>query len=73
MVLNLVAITGGSDALSEVTVTVVDDFNGDELAVTGTGRSVDVTVAGILSFVDALNNLENMKKIDGKKIKGVSL
>jgi len=61
---NLVAITGGSDALSEVTATVVETFKGKELKVFGTGMNVDISVAGIFSFVDALNKLEYMKKVD---------
>ncbi len=60
---NLVAITGGSDALSEVSVTVVEEFNGIELKVFGTGVNLDISVAGILSFVDAINKLEYRKKI----------
>lgn len=60
---NLVAITGGSDALSEVSVTVVEDFSGEELKVFGTGVNLDISVAGILSFVDAINKLEYRKKL----------
>jgi len=62
---NLVAITGGSDALSEVSVTVVENYGGKELKVFGSGVSVDVSIAGILSFVDALNKLEYLKKYNG--------
>lgn len=60
---NLVAITGGSDALSEVTATVVEDYKGRKLKVFGSGVSIDITVAGILSFVDALNKLEYLKRL----------
>jgi 2-isopropylmalate synthase len=60
---NLVAITGGSDALSEVHSMVVEDFEGRELKVIGTGVSIDISVAGIISFVDAVNKLEYLKKI----------
>jgi len=60
---NLVAITGGSDALAEVHVTVVDEFKDREIKVFGNGVSIDVSVAGILSFVDALNKIEQMKKL----------
>ncbi len=59
---NLVAITGGSDALSEVSATVIEEFEGRELKVFGTGMSIDISIAGILSFVDGLNKLEYMKK-----------
>ncbi len=64
---NLVAITGGSDALSEVHVTVIDEYNGEEVKVFGSGISIDISVAGILSFVDGLNKLEQVKKV--KEIK----
>ncbi len=59
---NLVAITGGSDALAEVAVTAVEEYNGRKLTVFGNGINIDVSIAGILSFVDALNKLEYMKK-----------
>ena len=61
---NLVAITGGSDALSEVHVTVVEQYNDRELKVYGSGISIDISVAGILSFVDGLNKMENLKKME---------
>lgn len=61
---NLVAITGGSDALSEVTATVVEEHEGRKLKVFGSGVSIDISVAGILSFVDALNKLEYLKRMD---------
>ena len=60
---NLVAITGGSDALSEVHVTVVDEIDGKEVKVFGSGISIDISVAGIFSFVDGLNKIEQMKKV----------
>ena len=59
---NLVAITGGSDALCEVSVTVEEEYNGTILKVFGNGMSIDISVAGIISFVDALNKLDYMKK-----------
>ncbi|HDP79356.1 MAG TPA: 2-isopropylmalate synthase [Spirochaetes bacterium] len=62
---NLVAITGGSDALCEVTVTVSDEYNGKKLKAAGSGVNIDISVAGILSFVDALNRLEARKKVNG--------
>jgi 2-isopropylmalate synthase len=61
---NLVAITGGSDALSEVSCTVVEDYQGKELKVFGTALHVDISISGIISFVDALNKLEYMKKVN---------
>ena len=59
---NLVAITGGSDALCEVSVTVEEEHEGSTLKVFGNGMSIDISVAGIFSFVDAINKLEYMKK-----------
>lgn len=59
---NLVAITGGSDALSEVHSVVVEENDGKERKVFGTGVSIDISIAGIFSFVDALNKLEYMKR-----------
>jgi 2-isopropylmalate synthase len=59
---NLVAITGGSDALCEVSVTVEEEHQGTLLKVFGNGMSIDISVAGIFSFVDAINKLEYMKK-----------
>ncbi len=59
---NLVAITGGSDALCEVSVTVEEIVDGNPVKVFGNGMSIDISVAGIFSFVDALNKLEYMKK-----------
>ncbi|MBN2042065.1 MAG: 2-isopropylmalate synthase [Spirochaetes bacterium] len=61
----LVAITGGSDALCEVTVSVVEKVDGKQLTVFGNGVNIDISVAGILSFVDALNRLEYLKKKNG--------
>lgn len=67
---NLVAITGGSDALCEVTVTVVEEIDGKQLKVFGNGVNIDISVAGILSFVDALNKLDYVKQRNhiGEKI-----
>ena len=64
---NLVAITGGSDALCEVAVTVKEDYQGREIKVFGNGVNIDISVAGILSFVDAMNKLEHRKKLNGIK------
>ncbi len=64
---NLVAITGGSDALCEVTVTVIEEYEGKQIKVFGNGVSIDISVAGILSFVDALNKLYVRKKTNGLK------
>ncbi len=64
---NLVAITGGSDALCEVTVTAVEEIEGKKVKVFGNGVNIDISVAGILSFVDALNKLEYKKKLNGIK------
>jgi len=61
----LVAITGGSDALCEVTVTVAEEYEGRTLKATGNGVNIDVSVAGILSFVDGLNKLEYRKRVNG--------
>ncbi len=73
---NLVAITGGSDALCEVSVTVEEIVDGNLVKVFGNGMSIDISVAGIFSFVDALNKLEYMKKEGlrpsaGSLVKGV--
>ncbi|HSV96445.1 MAG TPA: 2-isopropylmalate synthase [Spirochaetota bacterium] len=62
---NLVAITGGSDALCEVTVKVAEEYEGKTLKVTGSGVNIDISVAGIFSFVDALNKMEYRKKVNG--------
>jgi 2-isopropylmalate synthase len=59
---NLVAITGGSDAIAEVHVTVVEKYEGRELKAFGRAANIDVSIAGIHSFVDALNKLEYMKE-----------
>mgnify|MGYP006292273709 FL=1 len=66
---NLVAITGGSDALCEVTVTVVEELEGRKIKVFGNGVNIDISVAGILSFVDALNKLEYIKNRNGVREK----
>ncbi len=74
---NLVAITGGSDAMCEVTSTVVEEYKGKEIRVFGTGISIDISVAGIFSFVEALNNIEYMKamgeRFNGNRGENVSL
>lgn len=64
---NLVAITGGSDALCDVSVTVEEEVGGNRIKVFGNGMSIDISVAGIFSFVDALNKLEYMKAAGGVK------
>ncbi len=66
---NLVAITGGSDALCEVTVTAVEEYEGKIFKVFGNGVNIDISVAGILSFVDALNKLDYRKKVNGIRMK----
>ena len=48
------SITGGTDAMGEVLVTLEED----SLRVTGRGHSTDVIVASALAYVDALNRLE---------------
>ncbi len=58
---NLVAITGGSDAVAEVHCTVSDEHEGKKLKAFGSSANIDVSIAGIHSFVDALNKLEYMK------------
>ncbi len=58
---NLVAITGGSDAIAEVHCTVSEEHEGRELKAFGGAANIDVSIAGIHSFVDALNKLEYMK------------
>ncbi len=66
---NLVAITGGSDALCEVSSIVEEEFEGKTLKVFGNGMSIDISVAGVHSFVDALNKIDYMKKSGGVKTK----
>ncbi|TFH43586.1 MAG: hypothetical protein E4G96_00795 [Chrysiogenales bacterium] len=61
----LTAITGGSDAVAEVHVTVVDQFEGREIRAYGSSANIDVSIAGIHSFVDALNKLEYIKIAGG--------
>ena len=48
------AITGGTDALGEVSVLV----SGDDVTVTGQGSHTDIIQASALAFVNALNKLE---------------
>jgi hypothetical protein len=54
---------------------VVEEVEGKELKVFGVGMSIDISVAGIISFVDALNKIEHMKRIGGlhKDVMNVSL
>jgi len=47
------AITGGTDALGEVSVLV----SGDDVTVTGQGNHTDIIQASALAFVNALNKL----------------
>jgi len=51
-------------------VTVVDEIDGKQLKVFGNGVNIDISVAGILSFVDALNKLDYIKQRNhiGEKI-----
>ncbi len=72
---NLVAITGGSDALSEVSAEVTETVNGEEFKVFGNGIHIDITIAGILCFVDALNKLEYRKGLHkmNEQVKNVAL
>jgi 2-isopropylmalate synthase len=58
------AITGGSDAMGEVTVQL--KFNGH--SVVGRGAHPDVIVASAKAYINALNRLEFIKK-NGKKVK----
>jgi len=60
------AITGGTDALGEVTVQL--KYNGR--SVTGRGADPDVIVASAKAYINALNRLEFLKK-DVKKVKVV--
>ena len=48
------SITGGTDAMGEVLVTLEEDGR----RVTGRGLNTDVIVASALAYVDALNRLE---------------
>jgi 2-isopropylmalate synthase len=48
------AITGGTDALGDVSVLV----SGDDVTVTGLGSHTDIIQASALAFVNALNKLE---------------
>lgn len=69
---NLVAISGGSDAVAEVHSTVAEDYEGRELKVFGAGASIDVSIAGIFSFVDALNKLEYLKTVESFRTNGTT-
>ncbi len=59
---SLVAITGGSDAVAEVHCTVSEEYEGKRIKAFGSAANIDVSIAGIHSFVDALNKLEYIKK-----------
>ncbi len=61
----LTAITGGSDAVAEVHVTVSDQHEGRDIRAYGSSANIDVSIAGIHSFVDALNKLEYIKIAGG--------
>ncbi len=54
------SITGGTDALGEVTVRLDD---GPDRSV-GTGSHTDILVASAIAFINALNKLEAVKKKD---------
>ncbi|UCG77566.1 MAG: 2-isopropylmalate synthase [Nitrospirota bacterium] len=56
-------ITGGTDALGEVTVTVEED----DFVVRGTGSDTDIIVASAKAYIQALNKIEarKEKKNDG--------
>ena len=66
---NLVAITGGSDALSEVACTVIEEYEGREFKVFGNAVHVDITISGIMSYVDALNRMEILKSANLNRLK----
>jgi len=51
---NIQSITGGTDAMGEVIVTLEDEGR----RVTGRGHNTDVIVASALAYVDAINRLE---------------
>ena len=48
------SITGGTDAMGEVIVTIEEDHH----RVTGRGHSTDIIVASAMAYVDAINRLE---------------
>lgn len=48
------SITGGTDAMGEVIVTIEEDHR----RVTGRGHSTDIIVASAMAYVDAINRLE---------------
>jgi 2-isopropylmalate synthase len=51
-------ITGGTDALGEVTVTLEEDGN----VVRGNGADTDVIVASAKAYINALNKIEGRKR-----------
>ena len=55
---NVAAITGGTDAQGEVSVTIKD--KGKE--VRGVGTHADIIQASAKAYVNALNRLENFRK-----------
>lgn len=57
------AITGGTDAQGEVSVTIEDDGK----TVTGRGTDLDIVVASAKAFISALNRMS----LKGKRIEGV--
>ena len=52
------SITGGTDAQGEVTVRLQED----DTVVVGQGAHMDIIMASVLAYVNALNRLENAKK-----------
>ena len=57
------AITGGSQAMGEVTLRVVEG----DLKITGRGASTDIIEASGKAFVDALNRLEVRRVRQGQQ------
>jgi 2-isopropylmalate synthase len=58
------SITGGTDALGEVTVRLEEDGK----VVVGQGAHMDIIMASVYAYVNALNRLEHLK---GKSIEGI--
>ncbi len=58
------SITGGTDAQGEVTVRLEEDG----MVVVGQGAHMDIIMASVLAYVNALNRLEHAKK---KSVKGI--
>lgn len=59
----LEAITGGTDALAEVTVRVSDE---EGRSVTAKGFSDDIVLAGVYAILNGANRLIQIKKVKGK-------